>query len=193
MKNELMRFTSDFQDKIKRYKRWQDAQSSLLGRLLLLKGIQEIYQLDYTEKEISYTKFNKPFFVDDSIHFNISHSGSIVVCAITKKSALGIDIEKITTNEIEDFESQFSQKEWEKIISSENPKEAFFDYWAQKEAVIKSHGHGLTIPLKSFEILKNETIINDEKFYLRELKIDNEYKCYLSLNENFDDIKIKQI
>lgn len=193
MKSELMRFSSDFQDKIKRYKRWQDAQASLLGRLLLLQGIQESYQLDYSEKEISYSKFNKPFFVDDSVHFNISHSGAIVVCAITDKSALGIDIEKITTNAIEDFESQFSENEWEKIIKANHPKEVFFDYWTQKEAVIKSHGHGLSIPLKSFEILENETIINDEKFYLKELKIDNEYKCYLSLNEDFNDIKIKQI
>ena len=193
MRNDLRKFPLDFQEKIKRYKRWQDAQLSLMGRLLLLRGIQEIYNLDYTNKTIFYTEYNKPYFNQDSIHFNISHSGNRVICAITKRSEVGIDIEKISNIEIDDFEAQFSRNEWSKITHSSNQKKTFFDYWAQKEAVIKSHGHGLTIPLKSFEISENTTIINNQKFYLNEIKIDEEYKCYLSLKLSVDEIYIKQI
>lgn len=193
MKNELLKFSSDFQEKIKKYRRWQDAQLSLMGRSMLLKGIQENYNLDYSNKEISYTKFNKPYFHNHSIHFNISHSDDIVVCAITRKAEIGIDIEKISNIEILDFEAQFTDREWAKIINSNQSEITFFEYWAQKEAVIKSHGHGLTIPLKSFEISENETIINGEKFYLKEIKIDEQYKCYLSTKEYFENIKIKQI
>lgn len=193
IRNELIKFSTDFQEKIKKYRRWEDAQLSLMGRSMLFRGIQENYNLDYSNKEISYTKFNKPYFHNDSIHFNISHSGNIVICAITKKGEIGIDIEKISTIEINDFESQFSQNEWDKIMNSINTSETFFEYWAQKEAVIKSHGHGLTIPLKSFEISENETIIDGEKFYLKEIKIDEQYKCYLSTKEYFENIKIKQI
>lgn len=64
---------------------------------------------------------------------------------------------------------------------SKNSNEAFFNFWTQKEAVIKSHGHVLSIPLKSFEILDNVTKIDGEKFYLTELKMDEKYKCDLSL------------
>lgn len=193
MRNDLKKFPMEFQEKIKRYKRWQDAQLSVLGRLLLLQGIQEIYNLDYTNKIISYTEYKKPYFHEDLIHFNISHSVNRVICAITKTSEVGIDIEKISNIELEDFESQFSLNEWNKITQSDNKKETFFDYWAKKEAVIKSHGHGLTIPLKSFEISENITTINNEKFYLNEIKIDDDYKCYLSLKVFADAISIKQI
>lgn len=193
LKNELVKFPTDFQEKIKRYRRWQDAQLSLFGRILLLRGIKEIYNQDYQDNEIQYTKYNKPYFKDDLIHFNISHSGNIIVCAITDQSEIGIDIEIISNIEIGDFKSQFTENEWNKIVLSNNKKEAFFDYWTQKEAVIKAHGHGLTIPLKSFEILENKTIINNEKFYLQELKIDTKYKCYLSLKVDFSEVLVKEI
>jgi 4'-phosphopantetheinyl transferase len=193
LQNELVKFPIDFQNKIKRYRRWQDAQLSLLGRILLLKGINEIYNHDYQNKEIHYTKYNKPYFKDDFIQFNISHSGSIVVCAISEKSEIGIDIEMISDIEINDFKSQLTENEMNKILLSNNKSDAFFEYWTQKEAVIKAHGHGLTIPLKSFEILESTTIINNEKFYLKEIKIENQYKCFLSSKEYFSEISTKQI
>jgi 4'-phosphopantetheinyl transferase len=193
MKNELVKFSSDFQDKVKKYRRWEDAQLSLKGRLLLLQGIQEVYNLDYSDQKIGYTKFNKPYFHDNSIHFNISHSGEIVICAFSKENEIGIDIEKVNDIDILDFEAQFTDSEWTRILTSNKSKETFFEHWAQKEAVIKSHGNGLSIPLKSFGISEKKTIINNENFYLKEIKVDNQYKCYLSLKENFDKITIKQI
>lgn len=193
LKNELVKFPIDFQEKIKRYRRWQDAQLSLLGRILLLRGIKEIYNQDYQNNEIQYTKYNKPYFKDDLIRFNISHSGDVVVCAINNKSEIGIDIEIISNIEIDDFKSQFTANEWDKILLSNNIKEAFFEYWTQKEAIIKAHGHGLAIPLKSFEILENATIINNKKFYLQEIKVEKQYKCYISSKNDFSEISIKQI
>ncbi|HKX86717.1 MAG TPA: 4'-phosphopantetheinyl transferase superfamily protein [Flavobacterium sp.] len=181
LKNELVKFPTVFQEKIKEYRKWEDAQLSLLGRVLLLKGIKQIYGRDYQNKEIEYTAYNKPYFKDDLIQFNISHSGNIVVCAISDQSEIGIDIERIANIEIADFKSEFTENEWDAIVLSNNSNEAFFAYWTQKEAVIKSHGHGLSIPLKSFEILDNVTEINGEKYGLKELKIDEKYKCYIAL------------
>lgn len=189
IKNELLKFPLDFQEKIKKYRRWQDAQLSLSGRLLLLQGIQEVYNLDYSDKNISYTKFNKPYFHNDFIHFNISHSGDIVICAIAKENEVGIDIEKISNIEILDFEKQFATNEWANIINSNAREETFFEFWAQKEAVIKAHGYGLTIPLQSFEILEDKTIINKEVYHLKELEIDEQYKCFIS-SKQFSNISI---
>lgn len=193
LKNELVKFPTAFQEKIKRYRRWQDAQLSLLGRVLLFKGIKNNYDQDYQNKEIQYTEYNKPYFEDDLIQFNISHSGNIVVCAISDQSDIGIDIEITSNIEIVDFKLQLTENEWNKIVLSNNRNEAFFDYWTQKEAVIKAHGHGLTIPLKSFEIIGNTTIINNEKFYIKEIKIEEQYKCYISLKEGFSEILVKMI
>lgn len=193
LKNELVKFPVDYQEKIKRYRRWQDAQLSLLGKILLFKGVEEIYRDNPYDKVIKHTKYNKPYFDDNLIRFNISHSGDIVVCAMSNKFEIGIDIEIVTDLEIHDFKSQFTDNEWHKIVLHHNKREAFFDYWTQKEAVIKSHGHGLTIPLESFEIFDNTTHINGEKYYLQKIKIDDQYKCCLSFKEYFNEISIKQI
>ncbi len=193
LKNELVKFPTDFQEKIKQYRRWQDAQLSLLGRIILLRAIKEIYNQDYQNKKIHHTKYNKPYFEDNSIPFNVSHSGSIVVCAINDKSEIGIDIEMVSTIEIDNFKSQFTEGEWNKILFSNNKREDFFEYWTKKEAVIKAHGHGLSISLQSFEIIENATIINNEKFHLQEIKIEKQYKCYIASKNHFSKIFIKQI
>ena len=181
LKNDLPKFPADYQEKIKRYRRWQDAQLSLLGRIVLFKGIEEIYNHDAHNKVIKHTKYNKPYFDNDLIRFNISHSGDIVVCALSDEHEIGIDVEIVTDIEIEDFKSNITEIEWNKIVSSNNIKDSFFDYWTQKEAVIKAHGQGLSIPLTSFEISDNTTKIEEEKYYLKEIKIDKNYKCYISL------------
>lgn len=192
LKNVLPKFPADYQEKIKRYRRWQDAQLSLLGRILLFKGIEEIYNQKPHNKEIKYTKYNKPYFGDNLIQFNVSHSGEIVVCALSDEHEIGVDIEIITDVEIDDFKFQMTEKEWDKIIISSNKKDSFFDYWTQKEAVIKAHGHGLSIPLKSFEISADTTQINGKKFFLKEIEIDQQYKCYISLYENINEISVKK-
>ncbi len=193
LKNDLPKFPGDYQEKIKRYRRWQDAQLSLLGRILLFKGVEEIYKENPHDKVIKHTKYNKPYFDDDLIRFNISHSGEIVVCALSDEHEIGIDIEIITDIGADDFKSQMTENEWSNIISSGNKKDSFFDYWTQKEAVIKAHGQGLTIPLKSFEISDHTTKINEEKYCLKEMKIDEKYKCYISRKTNIGEISIKKV
>lgn len=192
LKNDLPKFPVDYQEKIKRYRRWQDAQLSLLGRILLFKGIEEIYNHNPYDKVIKHTKYSKPYFDNDLIQFNISHSGDIVVCALNDKHEIGIDVEIVSDIEIDEFKDQMTEKEWDNISLANNIKRSFFDYWTQKEAVIKAHGHGLSIPLKSFEISDNTTKIDEEKYYLQEMKIDEKYKCYISLKTNISEISIKK-
>lgn len=192
LKNVLPNFPDDYQEKIKRYRRWQDAQLSVLGRILLYKGGKEIYGYNLHDKVIKYTKYNKPYFEDNLIRFNISHSEGIVVCALSDAHEIGIDIEMITDFEIDNFGFQMTKNERNKVELSSDVKDSFFEYWTQKEAVIKAHGHGLTIPLKSFEILDNKTQINDENFYLKEIKIDEKYKCYISLKTDIGEIYLKE-
>lgn len=182
-------FSAEYQDKIKRYRRWQDAQLSLLGRILLVKGLEQI-NYGFDESNLNYTSFNKPYLENNAIHFNISHSGELVVCALTKIGAIGIDIEKINGTKISDFKSQMTVNEWKLINESTNANLSFFQYWTQKEAVIKTHGKGLSIPLKSFEVTKNKTIIESELYFLKELKINDDYCCHLALKENIDTIEI---
>ncbi|SHL04278.1 4'-phosphopantetheinyl transferase family protein [Flavobacterium chilense] len=192
LQNSLAKFPSDFQDRIKKFRRWQDAQFSLLGRVMLFKGIEEVKKQNCDTSEIKYTMYNKPYFEDSLVQFNISHSGEIVVCALSDEHQMGIDIEAITNIELQDFKSQMTEKEWRTVNDSNDKRETFFNYWTQKEAVIKAHGHGLSVPLKSFEIRDNTTQINDQVFYLKEVNIDKNYKCYISSKINMKEVIVKK-
>lgn len=192
LKIYLPKFSADYQEKIKRYRRWQDAQLSLLGRILLFNGIEEIYKHNPHDKVMKHTKYNKPYFDDDLFKFNISHSGELVVCVLNDEHEIGIDIEIISEIEIDDFKFQMTENEWDNIIFSNNKIISFFEYWTQKEAVIKAQGHGLTIPLKTFEIFNSTTRINDEKYNLEEIKINEKYKCYISLKGTIGEIYLKE-
>lgn len=191
LEKKLVDLPYGFQERIKRYRRWQDAQSSILGRVLLFESIKDVYNKDFRNKKIEYTKYNKPFFYDDSIYFNISHSGELVVCAISDSVEIGIDIEIISSIKTEDFREQFTEREWNKINLFDDNRINFFDCWTRKEAILKSYGCGLVIPLKSFDVIENEVIINGEKFYLKEINIDKSYKCYISSKTRIDDIHLK--
>lgn len=185
--------TEEFNAKILNYRRWQDAQLSLLGRILLKYGLNQYFKIH--DFEIDRTSNHKPFIKNQEVHFNISHAGNLVVCGISK-SIIGVDIEyvdpKINYN---DFKSQMTPNEFNKIHFSEDKVRSFFTYWTEKEAVIKAHGKGLLIPLQSFEIFENQTLIEQEKFYLNEIFIQQEYQCCIASNNDIrkQNIQLEQI
>lgn len=189
MNNFLPKFSTEFQDKIIRYRRWQDAQLSLLGRGLLVKGMEKI-NCSFTESDLKYNTFNKPYFDSINVSFNISHSGEVVLCVLSIED-VGIDIEEIKPIKILDFKSQMTGNEWVLVNESENSKRSFYNYWTQKEAVIKAHGKGLSIPLKSFEVQNMKTTIGSENFFLKKITIKEDYSCHLALKKSLNAIEIK--
>lgn len=168
-------------EKIMKFKRWQDAQASLLGNYLILNNVLngDICKLT----DIQYNKCGKPFILGFP-HFNISHSGNIVVF-VSSEHKIGIDVELVKDIDVDDFKLQMTNSEWNKIQFSLNKTAAFYEYWTQKEAVIKANGKGLNIPLKSFEINSGLTLIEEEKFYVKKVPIDQNYMCHLAIKSIF--------
>lgn len=192
LRTHLNRFPDTFQDKIKKFRRWQDAQLCLLGRLLVETGIEKVSGRREVWKDVVYNEYGKPYLNDSSIGFNISHSEKIVVCALNA-SEIGIDIERKTNNiEPADFKEQMTDDEWMKIVSSADRSVAFYKYWTEKEAVIKYMGKGLSVPLKSFVINNNSTQIENQTIYTRQIFIDEDYLCSIA-HGKFDKIIISEV
>ncbi|WP_454047865.1 4'-phosphopantetheinyl transferase family protein [Chryseobacterium sp. Marseille-Q8038] len=180
-------FSQENKQNILRYRRWQDAQLSLLGKVLLQYGLKTYYNISDTETDVLTNK--KPYLKGNDLHFNISHSKDLVTCAIAEY-ALGIDVEcndqKISYH---DFIFQMTDKELQEIQDSEDKMKQFFMYWTRKEAVIKAHGAGMMLPLDSFEIVNNECHILGEKFFAKEIFIHEEYHSCIASS----DQKIKEV
>ncbi|HCN49552.1 MAG TPA: 4-phosphopantetheinyl transferase [Chryseobacterium sp.] len=180
-------FSEDLKTNILKYRRWQDAQLSLLGKVLLQHGLSTYY--DIFETEIRLSLNHKPYLKDDPVHFNISHSKEMVVCAIGE-FPIGIDVEfyDIAVN-YKDFEFQMTPGEIKKIHEADDKIKHFFTYWTEKEAVMKAHGDGMMLPLDSFEVLNNESIIDRQKFFTKDILIDQNYCSCIASN----DININHI
>lgn len=111
--------------------------------------------------EIRFTQnaFGKPFLVDadDPGHtcFNMSHSGDVVLVAVTRDRHIGADVELMRP--LDDFagiaQSNFTHQECALIkrYPAEMQQTAFFTCWTRKEAFIKAVGKGLSIPLNTFD------------------------------------------
>lgn len=135
---------------ISRYKKQDDLKRSALGYYLVTKAYKEL--AGSIAPPILFTDNGKPYFKNDNIHFSISHSNDLSVCALSDKE-IGVDTEKIKA---------FNPKLIDRICLDEekqyigNSSERFFQIWTAKEAYSKLTGLGLSIGLKNIEVdIKN--------------------------------------
>lgn len=157
-----------------------DVLRTLYGELLVRYTVSKFLGLDTDKIKIRRDKFNKPYFLDLPLHFNISHSGDYVVCAVSSHS-IGIDIEEISNIDINIAQKFFSKDEWEYLLNLDPPnrKSAFFELWTIKESYIKFIGKGMYMPLNSFSVNLNDmtkTIAGETMAYFHQYEFSG-YKC----------------
>lgn len=132
----------------------------LVSRVLLRWSLSWYYPRKHpAEWRFSTGKYGKPYLVADQlpdVEFNLTHSGDIVLCALTRAGAVGIDIE--TTRFMKDIDGvveRFFALEEKHFLSSLNNSDkahAFFRLWTVKEAYVKAIGAGMQISFDSFAI-----------------------------------------
>jgi 4'-phosphopantetheinyl transferase len=179
--NYLEKLPIKEQSRVLQYHHWNDQWRCLMGISLI---VHCVFNGDISKlTTLKYNPFGKPY-TDRSGYFNISHAGDFVIIAVSPEFEMGIDIEKIIPITLLDFKDQMTELEWKRISSfSENQNQAFFNYWTQKEAVIKAVGKGLSISLKSFEIIGLKTAIAENSYYLKELDITQNYCCHIATTD----------
>jgi len=180
------------QEKILRFKNWQDAQRSLLGNMLLLKALHLLGVTNYSLADVKYTNYKKPYF-DEGPSFNISHSGAYVVCAISKVDNLGIDIEEVKSIDLRDMQSHFSPQEWLEIMQSENSTRTFYKHWTQKEAFLKAVGLGLSYSPEKVNFSDNSIVWQDKNWYCQDVVLDTAYCCHVVTDVQNSELVIEQV
>jgi 4'-phosphopantetheinyl transferase len=186
----LHTFSMDFQNRIGRFMRWQDAQATMLGRILLFNILEK---LEVEIPKIRCTKYGKPYFENSPWHFNISHSGDVVVCAVARDTELGVDIEMISDVDICSFKQHMTPREWSLVVNAEDSQQSFFEYWTNKEAVLKADGRGLSVSLDSFDIIDGKSEIENEQFFFSTIQIDTRYVCCVSQKSEIEDLSINEV
>src|SRR5260370_29707972 len=142
-----------------------DRRRCVIGRGYLRLLLGEILDLPANKLQFEYDEFGKPGLIPRQglpLQFNVSHSGDLILIAITMGRAVGIDVERIRTDlDLDGIAARFfSTNECKALASLAGPArfEAFFRCWTRKEAYLKARGVGLSLPLDQFDVsfLPNE-------------------------------------
>ena len=186
------------QQRIKRFRHWQDAHRTLYADLLVRYLIMRTLGVENSDIRFSVNAYNKPQFDHPSgHHFNVAHSGRWIVCAINDRP-VGVDVEQINDVNLDISRRFFSEDEHSAIMQKEEPYRRFLFYtlWTLKESYLKAMGKGLYQPLDSFTIrfLDRDTIglfSNGEMVpdvYFKQYSIGSDYSLAVcALSHRFDD------
>lgn len=140
--------------RVERMRKVEDQLRTVCAHLLTKMVLVTTY-----EKELSDVCFSKDsngkYQVGQDLHFNISHSGNYVACAISK-FPVGIDIEQQVERDFSLFQSLWSEKE--KQLYPLHEQEAFYALWTAKESYGKYKGFGLHTSLTVTAIHRDGTI-----------------------------------
>ncbi|MGH2770228.1 MAG: 4'-phosphopantetheinyl transferase family protein, partial [Actinomycetota bacterium] len=92
----------------------------------------------------------------DAIQFSVAHAADRLVMAFTIDDAVGVDVEEASKDfPVEEIAPEVLTPVELTAFSTLPPdarRTAFFVSWTRKEAVVKATGHGLAVPLRSFEV-----------------------------------------
>ncbi len=140
--------------RLERLHRDEDFQRGIVGALLVshlvrcaVNGTQEILHFGIGE-------FGKPYLLRyPGLHFNLSHSGGWVVCAVAS-SPVGIDVEEIRPVDFDIARRFFSRSEYDELMrrALADRLDHFYNLWTVKESYVKLNGHGLSQPLDAFAV-----------------------------------------
>lgn len=167
------------QRRIERHTRWQDAHAGLFGKLLLQRGLSGTGHGGLTLHDLQYTARGRPF-VAGGIDFNISHAGALVLCALSDKCRVGVDIEEIKPVSLAGFRPHCTHREWERIVNAPDPCAQFYHYWTRKEALLKAAGTGIRLPLRQIEVTEDRTFFEGGWWYLHALSIAGTHVAHLA-------------
>lgn len=139
---------------------WRDRERFVAARGILRDILARYAGCPPAELRFSYSPFGKPYMASDSLaqslRFNLSHSASLALYAVSWVREVGIDVERIDPKFADDEMAArfFSPAELAKLRSlpAISRPQAFFHCWTRKEAYVKARGQGLQIPLDSFEV-----------------------------------------
>lgn len=173
-----------------KFRHWPDSARFVLGKILLLDGVQQFYP-GFTLEKVRKTEYGRPFF-EAPFDFNITHSDGLIVCAFSEQCRIGIDAEKIRPLDLNSVKSALSNAEWEKVLKSDHPELSFYESWVSKECVAKADGRGLYIEFNELKV-GEERIDHDEcQWWISPIKLMEDYVVKLATDFPAPKVYIKE-
>ena len=137
-------------EKVMRFRSEGDRRLCLGAGLLAFHALREAGASDLSIRRLEY---GKPVLAaHPDIHFNLSHSGALAVCAVSDRP-VGVDVQTMITYDpgLAARCLQPGERAW---LEGETDRDrGFTRLWTRKESWLKRSGAGLSVPMRSFPAL----------------------------------------
>lgn len=132
-----------------------DRSRYIAGRAGLRHILSTYLERDPANLSFTYNAWGKPELAGaTSLHFNLSHSADHALLAVCTMAPIGVDIEDIRPLQEDVASHFFTTVECEDLacLPEADRLNGFYRCWTRKEAFVKAHGAGLSLPLDSFDV-----------------------------------------
>jgi phosphopantetheinyl transferase len=148
--------------------------------------------------ELSKGPYNKPYLQHPAVplHYNVSHSKDQFVMAISRHSAVGVDVEyRDETVNIDEL-VHYLKIDKKLVTSGSRSMRLFYDYWVTHESLQKCAGAAAPdafLPLDYLRPEKQQVDAFGLLQYYQRLEIIDGYSLCLAMQERNQQIYIKRI
>jgi 4'-phosphopantetheinyl transferase len=150
---DVVRFSRDFLSaeesaRVPGYRSRAAAERYVVTRSLVRTVLSERLAIPPRDIPVSRTDMGKPV-IAEGVHFNVSHSGDLILLALSDERAVGVDVErKRAVAKVQALTERWltasERLECERLCSlGATDSEAFLRTWALKEARLKALGVGI--------------------------------------------------
>lgn len=123
------------------------------------------------------------------IQFNLSHSGSLVAGVFTENCPVGVDVEKMTTAEIDTLSQHFFHPHEQELLLQQEPAQRtrfFFRLWTRKESCLKAAGCGFAVHPAAFATLPvphDGVFLEGAHWHIQEYELTDDYALAVCTNK----------
>ena len=190
----LQSFPEKITERILRYTNERERNLRITGKALLAYALKKMPGQSATLGQYDYSPTNQPILLNSDLRFSISHSGNMVVCAITNDHALGVDVERTKPVKLELMKFYFDRESWFEIINAPDVYAEFYRHWTMREAAIKASGLEIDQMELSAMVPEDHTIqVRNEIFHCRMIPVRYDYTICAASDNEIEDLEINRL
>jgi 4'-phosphopantetheinyl transferase len=128
-----------------------DRQDFVARRSLLRAILGRYLKIEPSQVSLAHEERGKPRLSGPDgaarLHFNLSHSRNLALCAVGRFAPLGVDVEQLRPMpEMAEIAAMFASPQENALLRAAPPNKrlaVFFSFWTRKEAYLKATGEGI--------------------------------------------------
>ena len=193
LRKRVAGLSADFGQRLSAYRRWQDRQAGVLGRLLLHELYRELLAGGSGPPALSVDAYRRPYLPEHpAFDFNISHTDGLVACvAAVGAGRIGVDVERKGAVDITEFRRVFTAEEYARLAALPEPAEEFYRLWTRKEAVMKADGRGFYLDAAGIDCLRERVVIDGRSYAVRPLALRDGFAAHVAA-DRVGEVRIRE-